>query len=82
MGPVSTKNTGPAGGSVISASKALPLKVVVAVEVELDVNHADARGTVEYTNSGTTVITTRSIRTLEDFATFPAAALEIIRRFD
>jgi hypothetical protein len=41
--PVSTK-----GGSVpTAASKALPLKVVVAVDVEVLVNQAEARGTVE-----------------------------------
>src|SRR5260370_40174941 len=63
--PVSTK-----GGSVpTDASNALPLKVVAAVEV-VEVFQAEARGIVEYTKSGTTVITTRSMRILEDFATF------------
>jgi hypothetical protein len=88
-------NIPPVGGSVTSANlaagppnseidapNASPLKVVAAVEVEVDVNQAEARGTVEYTKSGTTVITTRSMRILEDFSTFAAAALEIIWRFD
>jgi len=74
--PVSAKVvvTGAGGGVVKSTPIALPLKVVVAVDVALDVNQADARGTVEYTNRGTTVITTRSISRLDVFATFPTAA--------
>jgi hypothetical protein len=46
-GPVSTKNTGAAGGSVISASKALPLKVVVEVDVDVVVFQAETRGIEE-----------------------------------
>jgi hypothetical protein len=46
-GPVSTKNTGAAGGSVISASKALPLKVVVEVDVDVVVFQAETRGMEE-----------------------------------
>jgi len=78
-GPVSTKNCVGAGERVNAASKALPLKVVVAAGLDVAVNHAEARGTVEYTNSGTTAITTKSISRLEVFAAFPTADLEIIR---
>ena len=85
-GPVSAKVVvtalGVPGRMVTDAPMASPLKVVVDVDVSVvdPPPQAEARGIAVYTKSATTVIPTRSINMLENFATFATAALETMFR--